>query len=130
VSGKQPLTQRQQNKGDDRGLQETAKGAPPIYIEGTVVKKVESFKYLGIHIRQTEIVLPHRQWSPKKYGFSPKTFTNIYKCTVECILSGCITAWYGTALNCKALQRVVRSAKRITGGKLPALQDTVVIDDQ
>ena len=29
VTAKQPLTQRQQNKGDDRGLQETAEGAPP-----------------------------------------------------------------------------------------------------
>ena len=29
MSGKQPLTQRQQSKGDDRGLQETAEGAPP-----------------------------------------------------------------------------------------------------
>ena len=29
VSGKQPVTQRQQNKGDDRGLQETAEGALP-----------------------------------------------------------------------------------------------------
>ncbi|CDQ61229.1 unnamed protein product [Oncorhynchus mykiss] len=40
--------------------------------------------------------------------------------------SGCITAWYGncSAHNRKALQRVVRSAQRITGGKLPALQDT------
>ena len=37
-----------------------------------------------------------------------------------------ITAWIGncTAHNCKALQRVVRSAQRITSGKLPALQDT------
>ena len=45
---------------------------------------------------------------------------------LESILSGCITAWYGncSALNRKALQRVVRSAQRITGGKLPALQDT------
>ncbi|XP_070295480.1 cyclin-dependent kinase 14, partial [Salvelinus sp. IW2-2015] len=44
------------------------------------------------------------------------------RCTIESILSSCITAWYG---NCtKALQRVMRSAQRITGGKLPALQDT------
>jgi hypothetical protein len=28
--GKQPLTQSQQNKGADRGLQETAEGVPPI----------------------------------------------------------------------------------------------------
>ena len=35
-------------------------------------------------------------------------------------------AWYSncTVLNRKALQRVVRSAQRITGGKLPALHDT------
>ena len=46
--------------------------------------------------------------------------------TLACILSGCITAWYGNCSthNRKALQRVVLSAQRITGGKLPALQDT------
>ena len=49
-----------------------------------------------------------------------------YRCTIESILSGCITAWYGncTSLNRKVLQRVVRSAQYITGDKLPALQDT------
>ncbi|CDQ96034.1 unnamed protein product [Oncorhynchus mykiss] len=52
--------------------------------------------------------------------------SNFYRCTIESILSGCITAWYGncSAHNRKALQRVVRSAQRITGGKLPAFQDT------
>ena len=46
--------------------------------------------------------------------------------TIESILSGCITAWYGncSAHNRNALQRVVRSAQRITRDKLPALQDT------
>jgi hypothetical protein len=50
------LTQRQQNKGDDCGLQETAEGAPPIHINGTVVERVVlrfkflSFKFLGVHI--------------------------------------------------------------------------------
>ncbi|XP_071207311.1 outer dense fiber protein 2-like isoform X1 [Salvelinus alpinus] len=45
---------------------------------------------------------------------------------IESIMSGCITTWYCncTAHNCRVLQRVVRSAQRITGGKLPALQDT------
>ncbi|XP_071228836.1 uncharacterized protein [Salvelinus alpinus] len=62
----------------------------------------------------------------KKFGLSPKALTNFYRCTIESILSGCITAWYGncSAHNRKALQRVVRSAQRISGGKLPALQDT------
>jgi hypothetical protein len=43
---------------------------------------------------------------------SPKTLTNSYRSTIESILSGCITAWYGncTASNHWALQGVVRSA--------------------
>jgi hypothetical protein len=55
-----------------------------------------------------------------------KTLTNFYRCTIDSILSGCITVWYGncSSHNRKAFQRVVRSAQRITGGKLPALQDT------
>ena len=62
----------------------------------------------------------------KTFDITPKTLTNFYRCTIESILSGCITAWYGncTAHNRKALQRVVRSAQRITGGKLPALLDS------
>ena len=46
--------------------------------------------------------------------------------TIESILSGCITAWYGncTARNRRALQRMVQSAQCITRGTLPALQDT------
>jgi hypothetical protein len=62
----------------------------------------------------------------KKFGLSPKTLTNFYRCTIESILSGCITAWYDncTTLNCRALQRVVRSAQHIIGYKLTAIQDT------
>jgi hypothetical protein len=29
----------------------------------------------------------------KKCGLSPKTLTNFYRCTIESILLGCITAW-------------------------------------
>ena len=48
----------------------------------------------------------------------------VYSCSIESILSWCITALYG---NCsesdrKALQRVVRPAQYITGAKLPAIQ--------
>jgi hypothetical protein len=48
---------------------------------------------------------------------SPKT---LYRCTIESTLS----AVSPPRCNRKALQRVVSSAQRITGGKLPALQDT------
>ena len=127
-----------QNKGDDCGLQETAEGAPPIHINGTGVEKVESFKFLGVHIMDklkwsthTDSVVKAQQClfnlrSLKKCGLSPKTLTNVYRCTIESILSSCITAWYGncTAHNRRALQRGVQSAQRITGGKLPALHYT------
>ena len=47
----------------------------------------------------------------KKFDLAPKTLTKLYR-------------WYGncTTHNIRALQRVMRSAQRIT--KLPALQDT------
>jgi hypothetical protein len=112
---------------------------PPIHIEGTAVEKVESSKFLGVHITDklkwtthTDSVVKKTQQSffnlrrLKKFGLSPKTLTNLYRCTIKSILLGCITAWYGncTALNRKALQRVVRTAQRITWDKLPALHDT------
>ena len=61
-----------------------------------------------------------------KFVLSPKTLTNSYRCTIESILSGSFTALYGncTAFKRKALQRVVWSTQRITGDKLPTLQNT------
>ena len=112
---------------------------PSIHIEGTVVEKIERVKFLGVHITDklkwsthTDNVVKKEQQCPsnlrmlKKFGLSPKTLTSFYRCTIKSILSGCITAWYGncTALNCKALHRVVQSAQRITRGKLPALHGT------
>ena len=119
----------------------------PIHIDGTVVEKVESFKFLGVHIADklkwsthTDSVVKKAQQRLfnlrrlKKFGLSPKTFTNFYRCTIESILSGCITALYIVQqLHCLQrlvhyqlvhYQRVLRSAQRITGGKLPALQNT------
>ena len=111
---------------------------PPIHIEGTAVEKVERFKFHGIHITDKlkwsthiDSVVKKAQQRLfnlrrlKKFGLLPTTLTNFYRFTIERILSGCITAWYGncTVHNRKTLQRVVRSAQRITGGTLPALQD-------
>ncbi len=41
------------------------------------------------------------------------------------VLTQCISVWYGNSSNqdCKALQRVVRLAERISGSALPSLQD-------
>ncbi|KAI4876403.1 hypothetical protein NFI96_004024 [Prochilodus magdalenae] len=53
----------------------------------------------------------------------PRALRTFYTCTVESILTGSITTWYGscTAIERKALQRVVQTAQYITGVQLPNL---------
>ncbi len=55
----------------------------------------------------------------RKFGTSPSILRSFYSCTVESILNGCITAWFGnsTTGNRKAMQRVVRTACHIVGGE-------------
>ncbi|KAL3065839.1 hypothetical protein OYC64_015890 [Pagothenia borchgrevinki] len=59
------------------------------------------------------------------YRCTIERILTFYRCTVERILTGCITAWYGscTALNRKALQRVVKTAQNITRTELPSMED-------
>jgi gmma-aminobutyric acid receptor subunit gamma len=59
----------------------------------------------------------------------PEILKRFYSCTIESILTGCITAWYGncSASNRKALQRVVGTVQYITWAKLPAIQDLYTI---
>ncbi len=93
----------------------------PITIDKTPVERVNSFKFLGVHITEdltwsthTDAVLKktHQrlffQRRLRKFGMSPSILRSFYTCTVESILTGCITAWFGnsTAGNRKALQRV------------------------
>jgi len=110
----------------------------PITINKTPVERVNSFKFLGIHITEnltwsahTDAVLKkaHQRLfflrRLRKFGMSPSILRSFYSYTVESILTGCITAWFGnsTAGKSKALQRVVRTARHIVGGELPSLQD-------
>jgi hypothetical protein len=73
--------------------------------------------------RAQQNIFPLRR--PKRFGMGPQILKSFYSCTIESILTDCITAWYGNCLasDCKALQRVVRTAQYITGAKLPAIQD-------
>ena len=104
-----------------------------ILIDGAVVEQVESFKFLGVHITNkltwskhtTTIVKSARQdlfplRRLKIFVIGPQILKRFYSCTIESILTGCITAWYGNCLasDRKALQRVVRTAQYITGAKL------------
>ena len=99
---------------------------PSIHIMGLQWK----VRFLGVHITDklkwstnTDIVVKKAQQRLfnlrrlKKFSLHLKA-SNFYRCTIESILSDC------TVLNHKALQGVVCSAKRIPGGKLPALHDT------
>ncbi len=110
----------------------------PISIDKTPVERVNSFKFLGIHITgdltwsgHTDAVLKKAHQCLfflrrlRKFGMSHSILRSFYTCTVESILTGCITSWFGnsTAGNRKARQRVERIARHIVGGELPSLQD-------
>ncbi len=105
-----------------------------ITIDKTTVERVNSFKFLCVHITEdltwsthTDAVLKKAHQHLfflrrlRKFGTSPSILRSFYTCTVESILTSCITAWFGN--NRKALQRVVRTARHIVGGELPSLQD-------
>ena len=87
----------------------------PILIDGAVVDQVESFKFLGVHIinklswskhtktvvkRAPQSLFPLRKL--KRFGMGPEILKRFYSCTIESILTGCVSAWYG---NCSASAR-------------------------
>ncbi|KAK1784814.1 hypothetical protein P4O66_003478 [Electrophorus voltai] len=78
----------------------------PVRISGTTVERVDSFRRL------------------RDFRLPSKVLRNFYTCTIESILTGNITVWFGnsTKQDRQALQRVVRSAERITHTELPDLQ--------
>ncbi len=77
----------------------------------TQVKKARQRLY---HLRQL-----------RKFRVSPTILKTFYSGTIESVLTQCISVWYGnsSSQDCKALQRVVRLAERISGSALPSLQD-------
>uniref|UniRef100_A0A8C8DGK4 Reverse transcriptase domain-containing protein n=1 Tax=Oryzias sinensis TaxID=183150 RepID=A0A8C8DGK4_9TELE len=109
----------------------------PLLIRGLEVERVSSFKYLGVQLSQdltwtlntSQLVKKAHQRlyflrRLRRFGMSPKILSNFYSCMVESILTSCITVWYGssTAMDRKRLQRVVKTASKITRTPLPSLQ--------
>ncbi len=110
----------------------------PLMISGTPVERVSSFKYLGVNISEDLTWTAHIQTQVKKarqrlyhlrqlrkFRVSPAILKTFYSGAIESVLTQCISVWYknGTNQDCKALQRVVRLAERISGSALPSLQD-------
>ncbi len=109
----------------------------PLMISGTPVERVSSFKYLGVNISEDLTWTTHIQTQVKKarqrlyhlrqlrkFRVSPAILKTFYSGAIESVLTQCISVWHGNSSNqdCKALQRVVRLAERISGSALPSLQ--------
>ncbi|KAK1787685.1 hypothetical protein P4O66_016178, partial [Electrophorus voltai] len=109
----------------------------PVRINGTMVERVDSFRYLGVDISQDLPWSCHTNSLAKKarqrlyhlrhlrdFRLPSKVLWNFYTCTIESILMGNITVWFGnsTKQDRQAIQRVVRSAERNTHTELPDLQ--------
>ncbi|KAK3516042.1 hypothetical protein QTP70_003331, partial [Hemibagrus guttatus] len=106
----------------------------PIHINGMAVERVSSFKFLETHISEdlcwttntSSLVKKAHQClcylnKLNKNHLSSTILLNYY----HSILTNCITVWYG---NCsvaarKALQREGKTAQRIIGTPLPAIED-------
>src|SRR4029434_10304142 len=110
---------------------------PPLTIDGAAVERVSSTKFLGVHISKdlswtlntsTLVKKAHQCLfflrRLKKANLSPQILVNFYRCTIESILTNCISVWYGSCsvADRKTLQRVVKTAQRITGFPLPTIE--------
>ncbi len=60
----------------------------------------------------------------RKFRVSP-TILKTFSGAIESVLTQCISVWYGNSSkqDCKAMQRVVCLAERLSGSALPSLQD-------
>ncbi|XP_077570041.1 uncharacterized protein LOC144194692 [Stigmatopora nigra] len=118
-------------------LRKRSTGLAPLLINGVCVDRVQSFKFLGVHVtdklfwsKSTTAVVKK---APKRLHFLRVLRRNnldtkllvTYRATVESILAYCIAVWYAgsMAADRKAMQRLINNAQKIIGCPLPSLDD-------
>lgn len=103
-----------------------------ILINRAVLERVSNFKFLHVHITlRQSLGLPVRDTlsvscgNTRSLDWLLNILTNFYHCTIESILTGCITIWSGgcSAHSLKSLQKALRTAEPITGYRLTCIQD-------
>ena len=110
---------------------------PPLIISGSAVERVQSIKFLWIHLREdltsrdntTAVTRKAQQRLHllrrlKRTGLSKSALTVFYRGTIKSILTYCISSWYGNskAEERQRLSRVIKTAERIIGvPQLPLL---------
>ncbi|XP_055499383.1 brain mitochondrial carrier protein 1 isoform X1 [Leucoraja erinacea] len=110
----------------------------PLTINGSAVESVKSTKFLGVHITDDQtgstntisLVKKAQQRlhflrRMRRADLPPSALTTFYRGAIESILTSSLSVWYGScsAADQKALQRVVRTAEKITRSPQPAIQD-------
>uniref|UniRef100_A0A3P9AWZ0 Reverse transcriptase domain-containing protein n=1 Tax=Maylandia zebra TaxID=106582 RepID=A0A3P9AWZ0_9CICH len=111
---------------------------PSIILTDTLITSVDSFRFLGTTITQdlkweptiTSVIKKAQQRmyflrQLKKFNLPTRTMMQFYTAIIESILTSSITVWYAgaTIRDKQRLQRVVRSAEKVIGCRLPSLQD-------
>ncbi len=114
---------------------------PPLTIDCSTLERVSSTKFLGVHITEdltwTTNTMSlskkaqqrlHFLRQLKRASLPPPILTTFYRCTIESVLTSCITVWYR---NCSAadrntLQRTVNTAAKIIGAPLPSILDILL----
>ncbi len=61
----------------------------------------------------------------RKNNLNGKLLVNFYRCSIESVLTYCITVWHASCSEAdkKGLQRIIKTAERIAGSPLPSLKD-------
>lgn len=110
----------------------------PLHINGEIVERVSSFKFLGTHISEdlswtTNITASVKKAQQRmfflrmlrKINLSGRLLVSFYRCSIESVLTYNMLVWYGSSSSGdkKALQRVIKTAQNITNQQLPALDD-------